>query len=229
MLRSTIHRASVEIGWSDRRRINRTTSSAVATPPWRWNPLDMVASCRSSTRSAQTARQLRTVGAVSCSSSVGCMRNLQGCASFPRARWIGNRSLEICSLIPKVDAICPRTRRSLYRRRHRAIGVLGDHRCMQEDVVEAKAVLATWSSAWGATACQLEFGQDHWMADIGEADRGHATPHEILDAALASCTALSLQLYVKHKGWRVSRVGVAVAHKHTQGAYRLERRISVEG
>ena len=100
---------------------------------------------------------------------------------------------------------------------------------MQEDVVEAKAVLATWSSISGATACRLEFGQDHWMADIGDADRGHATPHEILDAALASCTALSLQLYVKHKGWRVSRVDVAVAHKHAQGAYRLERRISIEG
>jgi putative redox protein len=67
---------------------------------------------------------------------------------------------------------------------------------MQEHVVEAKAVLATWSSTSDGTACQLEFGQDHWMADIGEADGGNATPHEILDAALASCTALSLQLYV---------------------------------
>ena len=100
---------------------------------------------------------------------------------------------------------------------------------MQEHVVEAKAVLATWSSTSGGTACQLEFGQDHWMADIGEADRGHATPHAILDAALASCTALSLQLYVKHKGWRVGRIGVAVAHKHVQGVYRLERQISIEG
>jgi putative redox protein len=101
---------------------------------------------------------------------------------------------------------------------------------MQEHVVEPKAVLATWSSTSGATACQLEFGQDHWMADIDKADRGHATPHEILDAALASCTALTLQLYVKHKGWRVSRIDVAVAHKlDAQGAYRLERQISVEG
>ena len=100
---------------------------------------------------------------------------------------------------------------------------------MQERVVEAKAVLAKWTSNSGVTACYLEFGQDHWMADIDGADRGHATPHAILDAALASCTALSLQLYVEHKGWRVSRIGVAVAHKHAQGAYRLERQISVEG
>jgi putative redox protein len=100
---------------------------------------------------------------------------------------------------------------------------------MQEHVVEAKAVLAKWTSISGATACYLEFGRDHWMADIDGADRRHATPHEILDAALASCTALSLQLYVEHKAWRVSRIGVAVAHKHAQGVYRLERRISVEG
>jgi putative redox protein len=100
---------------------------------------------------------------------------------------------------------------------------------MQEHVIEAKAVLAKWSSISGASACYLEFRQDHWMADIDGADRRHATPHEILDAALASCTALSLQLYVKHKGWRISRIGVAVAHTHAQDAYRLERRISVEG
>jgi putative redox protein len=99
---------------------------------------------------------------------------------------------------------------------------------MQEHV-EAKAVLATWLSTSDATACYLEFGRDHWMADIDKGDRVHATPHEILDAALASCTVLTLQLYVEHKGWRVSRIGVAVAHKHTQGAYILERQISVEG
>ncbi len=100
---------------------------------------------------------------------------------------------------------------------------------MQEHVVEAKTVLAEWSSTSEGTACHLEFGEDRWMADIDQADRGHGTPHEILDAALASCTALSLQLYVKHNGWQVSRIGVAVAHKHAQGVYRLERQISVEG
>jgi putative redox protein len=100
---------------------------------------------------------------------------------------------------------------------------------MQEPLVKARAVLAAWSSASDGTACYLEFGRDHWMADVDDGDRGHATPHEILDAALASCTALSLQLYVKHKGWQVGRIGVAVAHKHAQGVYRLERQISIEG
>jgi len=67
------------------------------------------------------------------------------------------------------------------------------------------------------------------MADIDGPERPHATPHEILDAALASCTTLTLQLYVKRKGWSVSRIEVAVTHKQVAGVYRLERQVSVEG
>jgi putative redox protein len=100
---------------------------------------------------------------------------------------------------------------------------------MQEDVVEVKAVLAKWLSTAGGTACHLQFEHDHWMVDIDVPDRTHATPHEILDASLASCTALTLQLYVKHKGWQVSCIGVAVVHKHVQDVYRLELQITVEG
>lgn len=100
---------------------------------------------------------------------------------------------------------------------------------MQEHVVEAKEVLATWASPSGVSACHLELGRDHWMADIDGAARGHATPHEILDAALASCTALTLELFAKHKGWQVGRIYVAVSHKDAEGVYRLERQISFEG
>jgi putative redox protein len=100
---------------------------------------------------------------------------------------------------------------------------------MQEQVVQAKEVLATWSSTSDASACHLELGRDHWMADIDGADRGHATPHEILDAALASCTALTLELFAKDKGWQVRRICVAVSHKYAAGVYRLERQICVDG
>jgi putative redox protein len=100
---------------------------------------------------------------------------------------------------------------------------------MREHVVEANRVLATWSASSGASACHLELGQDHWMADIGGDELGHATPHAILDAALASCTALTLELYVKDKGWQAGRICVAVSHTREGGIYRLERQISVEG
>ena len=100
---------------------------------------------------------------------------------------------------------------------------------MQNETVDASGVLASWASASGESACHVEFAGEHWQADIDGAPSGHPTPHEILDAALASCTALTLQLYVKHKGWPVSRVDVTVSHEQAQGVYRLVRQIAVEG
>ena len=100
---------------------------------------------------------------------------------------------------------------------------------MQNQAVDASGVLASWSNAAGESACHIEFASEHWQSDIDGAPSGHPTPHAILDAALASCTALTLQLYVKHKGWAVSRVDVTVSHEHVQGVYRLLRQIGVEG
>jgi putative redox protein len=52
----------------------------------------------------------------------------------------------------------------------------------------------------------------------------HPSPHEILDSALAACTVLTLQLYAKRKGMKLTRVTVRVrqqcgkANKRTTGA-----------
>ncbi len=100
---------------------------------------------------------------------------------------------------------------------------------MQNQAVDTNEVLASWSDASGESACHLEFASEHWQSDIAGAPSGHPTPHEILDAALASCTALTLQLYVKHKGWAVGRVDVTVSHEHVQGVYRMALQIGVEG
>ena len=100
---------------------------------------------------------------------------------------------------------------------------------MQEQIIITSGVLASWASASGESGCHIEFDRDHWRADIDRAASGHASPHAILDAALAACTALTLELYVKHKGWFVSRIDVTVAHKHVEGVYRLARQIVIEG
>ncbi len=100
---------------------------------------------------------------------------------------------------------------------------------MQEQIVFTSGVLASWASASGESGCHIEFDRDHWRADIDGAASGHANPHAILDAALAACTALTLELYVKHKGWFVSRIDVTVAHKQVEGVYRLARQIVIEG
>jgi putative redox protein len=100
---------------------------------------------------------------------------------------------------------------------------------MQEQIIFTSGVLASWASASGESGCHIEFDRDHWRGDIDGAASGHANPHAILDAALAACTALTLELYVKHKGWFVSRIDVTVAHRQVDGVYRMARQIVVEG
>ena len=100
---------------------------------------------------------------------------------------------------------------------------------MQEQIVSTSGVLASWASASGESGCHIEFDRDHWRADIDGAASGHANPHAILDAALAACTALTLELYIRHKGWSVSRIDVTVAHRQVEGVYRLSRQVFVEG
>ena len=46
-------------------------------------------------------------------------------------------------------------------------------------------------------------------ASAGGNDRG-ATPQELLQAALAACTAMTLQMYADRKGWDLSGLEVAV-------------------
>jgi putative redox protein len=100
---------------------------------------------------------------------------------------------------------------------------------MQAQIIFPSGVLASWASASGESGCHIEFDRDHWRADIDGAASGHANPHAILDAALAACTVLTLELYVKHKGWFVSRIDVTVAHKRVEGVYRMESQIAIEG
>lgn len=83
----------------------------------------------------------------------------------------------------------------------------------------------------------LRNGRHTWNADIGKAaGSGDCAPdpHELLDSALAACTALTLELYLRQKGWPVTGLHVSVEHVESRGtdgvvAYELKRRITVEG
>jgi len=54
-------------------------------------------------------------------------------------------------------------------------------------------------------------------------------PHDLLAAALAACTTLTLNLYARRKGWQLDEVRVAVTHGQEGGAYALHRRIELVG
>ena len=49
-------------------------------------------------------------------------------------------------------------------------------------------------------------------ASVGGSDSG-PTPHELLSAALASCTTMTLQMYARHKGVALDRAEVDVSHE----------------
>ena len=67
----------------------------------------------------------------------------------------------------------------------------------------------------GRFALDLTAGPHRLLADepraVGGDDTG-PTPYELLGAALAACTAMTLRLYAERKGWALGRITVAVRH-----------------
>jgi putative redox protein len=58
------------------------------------------------------------------------------------------------------------------------------------------------------------------------------TPYELLSAALAACTAMTLRLYGERKGWTLPQFEVEVAHARDEGGAgqdRFTRRIAFDG
>ena len=77
-------------------------------------------------------------------------------------------------------------------------------------------------------------------AEVGGTDEG-PTPYELLLGALGACTAMTILLYAKRKGWAVERVTVELEHDrvHAEDCIacdgadafldRVRKRITVDG
>jgi putative redox protein len=78
----------------------------------------------------------------------------------------------------------------------------------------------------GGLQILIQAGPARFVADeplaLGGLDLG-PTPHDLLCAALAACTAQTLRLYVGRKGWPLERVHVAVTHERQAGAIPADR------
>ncbi|NNF38800.1 MAG: OsmC family protein [Gemmatimonadetes bacterium] len=63
-------------------------------------------------------------------------------------------------------------------------------------------------------------GEHHWVADeprrVGGDDTG-PTPYDMLAAALASCTSMTLQMYARRKEWPLEEAIVRVRHTRVHG------------
>jgi len=67
----------------------------------------------------------------------------------------------------------------------------------------------------GGLRQEIEAGGHHLVSDepldLGGTDAG-PTPYDLLVAALGSCTAITLQMYARHKGWPLLGVEVRLTH-----------------
>jgi uncharacterized OsmC-like protein/fermentation-respiration switch protein FrsA (DUF1100 family) len=78
-------------------------------------------------------------------------------------------------------------------------------------------------------------GGAHFFADEPVAVGGLGTgpsPYDLLSAAVAACTTMTLRLYAEHKGIEVGRIRTAVGHRKEAGLPQPDvfvRRISIDG
>ncbi|HNP23715.1 MAG TPA: OsmC family protein [Panacibacter sp.] len=65
-------------------------------------------------------------------------------------------------------------------------------------------------------------------AEIGGADTAPA-PDELLEAALASCSAITIKMYAERKGWTLAAAEVNVSLVRINGKTTIHREIALQG
>jgi putative redox protein len=93
-----------------------------------------------------------------------------------------------------------------------------------------REVSVGWSD--GKMAQDIEVAGHHLRADE-EAEKGGsnsgAAPHELLLAALGSCTAMTLKVYAERKGWPLKDVQVTLNGTHADGRFLITRQVELSG
>lgn len=78
----------------------------------------------------------------------------------------------------------------------------------------------------------LSIGRHQLLSDAPEAFGGEDSgpePHDLLAAALAACTALTVTMVARRKGMALEDVRVRVEHGQKDGVYLLQRHIEYVG
>lgn len=92
--------------------------------------------------------------------------------------------------------------------------------------------MTTASIASTAYRAEIRNGRHELTADeplnLGGGDTG-PTPDELLEAALASCTAITLRMYANRKEWPVTEINVAVYLERKDDKAIFSRNIQIEG
>jgi len=86
--------------------------------------------------------------------------------------------------------------------------------------------------AKGKLAQDIEVGGHRIRSDEETEKNGEdtgATPHELLLAALGSCTAMTLKVYAERKGWPLEDVKVTLNGGNREGTYVITRQVAIAG
>jgi putative redox protein len=78
----------------------------------------------------------------------------------------------------------------------------------------------------------IQIGKHQLLSDAPVALGGENSgpePHDLLAAALAACTALTVTMYARRKGMALEDVRVRIEHGQMDGAYELQRHIDFIG
>jgi putative redox protein len=78
----------------------------------------------------------------------------------------------------------------------------------------------------------IEIGPHRLLTDVAPAAGGEGSgpePHDLLAAALAACTTLTINLYARRKSYALEEVRVTVRHGQEGAAYGLHRTIDYTG
>lgn len=63
--------------------------------------------------------------------------------------------------------------------------------------------------------------------EIGGKDTA-LSPDELLEAALASCTLITLRMYTNHKQWNTGKINISVSLQREEGKTRITRQLKFE-
>lgn len=87
-------------------------------------------------------------------------------------------------------------------------------------------------SPQGKLAFVVKVGRNAFTADVSEALGGDdlgPDPHDLLDASLGACTALTVLMVARRKQMPVDDIEVIVTHTEAAGLYTLNRQIKFIG